>query len=1093
MQSPADILVVQHMPTGDSRTFRLSRLTDGKVSEAVSLPSPWEFPVEGRPHSSLMGELQWYLESFLDYPFPPDTERAERVRHALRQWGQEGFEGLFGSRGASRLFEAAIAADYSQLHLQISSDDPRVLAWPWEALCDSEVGFLAHTCQIERRLNRVRDPQPLAPGLPRDRVNVLLVVARPFSGDVRYRSIARLLVELIKNRQLAAHVDLLRPPTFDQLRRHLKEHPGYYHVLHFEGHGAYGTDPRIASGGPSPHRMQAEGRLVFEGDTEEPDPVTAEQLSVLLREQAVPAVVLNACQSAMLDERAEDPFASVATALLRSGTRSVVAMAYSLYVSGAQQFLPAFYERLFESGSVAEAARAGRQQMLAKRERVCARGLYPLDDWLLPVLYQQEPLDFSFAREAKQAFQPRASKLPEDLRGGEGPYGFIGRDSSLLELERAMRRPPAGILIHGLGGVGKTTLARGFLKWLDDTGGLEGCFWLGFQEIRSAEYVLNQMGMALFGDAFATARQEQKLAALAEVLRERRLLIVWDNFESAAGIAGTSITANLPAQDRQVLAELLERLRGGASKVILTSRSAEEWLGPQRRVLVELGGLDGEDRWEYCEVILQDLGFKPDRSDAALSELVGLLGGHPLAMRVILPKLEKMTAGKILEAIRTNLAEWAVEGDETQRKLFATLLFVEQGLRKKCRGLLVPMGLHEKYIDINYLEAMVQRAGGGWTRQEMEELMAALGVAGLARELGQGVYEMHPLLTSYLRSRQREADGEQQERWERAFVDVMARLADALTPRKLHEQRIPFTLHGANFHYALELAERLAMNTCTKALTQSLAAYALNTRNLAEAGRLCQRLAELMEAGGDANGAASTYHQLGIIAQEERDFPTARQWYLKSLAISEKQGNEHTAASTYHQLGSVALEERDFPTARQWYLKSLAISEKQGNEHGAASTYHQLGSVALEERDFPTARQWYLKSLAISEKQGNEHGAASTYHQLGSVALEERDFPTARQWYLKSLAISEKQGNEHGAASTYHQLGRLAEEQRQYVEAGECFLKALLTFRGVMDPHSAGIAVRIFLRIYQSASATERVQLEAMWRKAGLGPIPTQD
>src|SRR2546422_8102194 len=51
--------------------------------------------------------------------------------------------------------------------------------------------------------------------------------------------------------------------------------------------------------------------------------------------------------------------------------------------------------------------------------------------------------------------------------------------------------------------------------------------------------------------------------------------------------------------------------------------------------------------------------------------------------------------------------------------------------------------------------------------------------------------------------------------------------------------------------------------------------------------------------------------------------------------------NLHGAASTYHQLGNIAQEQRDFATAREWYLKSLAIKEKQGNLHGAASTYGQ--------------------------------------------------------------------------------------------------------------------------------------------------------
>ena len=356
----------------------------------MKLPSPVGFPVQGRPNSDLMAELRWYLEIFLDHPFHPFTDRAERILAALRSWGTQAFDALLGHRSAGRLFEAATSEDYAQLQLEVVSDDPTILYWPWEALEDSEVGVLARTCQIQRRLAKVRDPHPLSENLPRDAINILLVTARPYEGDVRFRSISRPMIELIDNERLPANVTLLRPPTFDQLRSHLREHPEHYHILHFDGHGSYGQH----SGTVDPHSLTLkgkEGQLIFENDQGKPDPQTATVLSELLREYKIPIVVLNACQSAMVDEAAEDAFASVAAGLQKSGVRSVVAMAYSLYVSGAQQFLPAFYRRLFESGSIADATRAGRQQAFAHQHRVCARGTFPLEDWLVPVLYEQAP------------------------------------------------------------------------------------------------------------------------------------------------------------------------------------------------------------------------------------------------------------------------------------------------------------------------------------------------------------------------------------------------------------------------------------------------------------------------------------------------------------------------------------------------------------------------------------------------------------------------------------------------------------------------------------------------------------------------------
>ena len=567
---------------------------------------------------------------------------------------------------------------------------------------------------------------------------------------------------------------------------------------------------------------------------------------------------------------------------------------------------------------MAAAVRAGRQHMWQHNKRVCVRGEFPLQDWLLPVLYQQDPLNFSFATEARKAFVPQASKLPEELQREKNPYGFVGRDSAILELERAMRRPPAGILIQGLGGIGKTTLARGFLQWLDQTGGLEHePFWFGFQEILSAEYVFNRLGEPLFGGKFPLLPMEKKIEALAGAFREHRFLIVWDNFESAAGIPGTAISANLPDSDRNLLAQFLDGLRGGATKVIITSRSPEDWLGSQRRFVLPLGGLDREERWEYCNAILRDLGMNVNRNDKDLVELMNLLGGHPLAMRAILPRLEKMSAAQVLAALRSNLSSLKLDGDEDQAKLYATLAFVQQSLPEELRPLLLPLGMHEGFVDADYLEAMAKQIDAAWSRDKIDALMQALIVAGLLRDVGAATYEMHPLLTSYLRlAHLKDVSGETRDPWARAFVDVMGRLADQLAPRELHEQRVPFHLHGPNFHYALAEAERLGMSTDVAALTQSLAGFALNTRNFAVAARLFARLAEYGKYSSSSEVEAVAYHQLGRIAEEQRDFAAAEQWYRKSLNVEEKQGNEHGTAITYHQLGIIAQEQRDFAAAR---------------------------------------------------------------------------------------------------------------------------------------------------------------------------------
>jgi hypothetical protein len=158
-------LMIRHVAKSEPAQFQVIRQRDGKSTDPTSITSPFGFPVEGRPESDLICELNWYLETFLEYPLEPEIGHSERVLDSLRAWGQQAFEALFGDREGGRFFEEATREGHQQLHLLISSDEPRVLSWPWEALRDPESGVLGQTCQIERRVNLfesfVREDRPM--------------------------------------------------------------------------------------------------------------------------------------------------------------------------------------------------------------------------------------------------------------------------------------------------------------------------------------------------------------------------------------------------------------------------------------------------------------------------------------------------------------------------------------------------------------------------------------------------------------------------------------------------------------------------------------------------------------------------------------------------------------------------------------------------------------------------------------------------------------------------------------------------------------------------------------------------------------------
>lgn len=1052
-------LLIRHRPDVAAGRFEIQRV-DGRGSKAapvVVVDDPLSRKL-GNSDLDVGHELAWYLESYLDLPIGPNTARADRVQAALREWGHATFDALFGHGQARDFYRDATREVHTNLHLVVASDDARVLSWPWEALSDPQVGDLAHLYRIERQLDTAPEPLPLPENLPDDRVCILLITARPYQNDIAYRSITRPLVELIQEEQLPVEVKLLRPPTFEQLRRELQTHPGRYHIVHFDGHGGFGQVPA----GSTDKFKGPQGQLLFEKADGSEDAITSAQLSLLLREHRIPIAVLNACQSAMLNDQVEDAFASVATALLRAGVRSVVAMGYSLYVSGARQFLPAFYRQLFTSGNVADATRSGRQAMLAKPQR---RGDLELQDWLVPVLYQQDPLTLRFSAQAKAAMQPYPGleRIPEQARvqASHAPHGVIGRDSAVLALERASRRAPPALLLHGLGGVGKTTLVRGYLEWLAHTQGLpEKVIWQSVAEVRSFDYLRNRLVEDLFGTNAMALPDAQKWPALIQALRHTSVLIVWDNFESASGAAdvgGMGLEA-MPALERQQLKQWLEQLRGGRSRVLITSRSDEQWLGTVACYRLALGGLQGEERQALAEAILADQGLRLDPRDAPTAELIASLQGHPLMMRAILPKLASTSAKQLRLDLEQYLPQ-ANSSDPVEQLLYATLRYIEDGLPESLRPLLMPIGLHVDYVDADLLSHMAQEAQQPFDLAKVCQVLELLELAGLVRGMGNNLYEMHPALARHvrLRSLQKNHDLEARKAWEQVFCSVMAGLAGHYAPKQLHEQRPVFGLFGGSFQCALELTQgRDALEECG-ALLQAQAVYALNQRNLALAAQRYRDCAAVCERLGWEDWIGGAYHQLGRVAEERRDFDAAEAWYHKSLAIKERLDDHQGAAITYHQLGMVAAERHDFEAAEDWYHKSLAIEERLGDGRGAASSYHQLGVAAQARRNFEAAEDWYCKALAINEHHGNDQGAASNYGQLGTLMLELSKFAAAEDWYRKSLAIKERLGDRRGAAITHHQLGVLAQKQRFLDMAENEYRKSLAIKDCLGDEHGAAI------------------------------------
>jgi tetratricopeptide (TPR) repeat protein len=1078
-------LLVEEVEGGVRVSLRRAGQVGDEAGAAVAFVSPFT--------AAAREDLRWYLESYLGAPYAVYEARGQAIQERLRGWGEALFEGVFGAGKPGH--DLYLQAREGQAELALTSRSPGFLGLPWELLKDPERDTplaLAMTA-FDRTISAAGAATPVPPG---DTLRVLMVIARPAGlQDVGYQMVARPLLQRLDAVRGKVVLEVLRPPTLERLVGVLRaavEAGRPYHILHFDGYGPFGAVPAGAGGAAHFDAAEARGFLLFEQAGGGARQVAADQFALVVGEGKVPLVVLHACRSGMVGEEA-----AVATRLLEGGAASVVAMGYSVYAVAAAEFMAEFYEALFAGRTVSAAVAAGRQRLHRNPQRPSPKGPLPLADWIVPVHYLRRAIDFPQLRRPRGVGLLSLDTLLRQADGDGTEAGgtgvltperrFIGRDVVFYTLEQALPQQRM-VVVHGPAGIGKTELAKAFGRWWQATGGVEQPEWVLFYAFEPGlasfglDGVLSEIGLRLYGPEFAVRTRDaaQREAVLLKVLREHRMLLLWDNFESVHSLPDPHrATPPLDAAERARMRGFLMALRaeGGRSAVLITSRSAEEWLGEVRRV--GLGGLTPSEAVEMADDVLQPYpAGQQRRQERAFAELLEWLGGHPLSLRLLLPHLEQVSASALLAGLNSNTAGLppGFVGEGRTRSLGASLAYSFDQLAAEDRERTWALGLFEAVVDEDVLglfsaAAAVPARFAGTDKEVWAGLLRRLAAVGLLNRLDAGMYRLHPALPAWLTAAWRVNAGAGFAA-ERATADDALLAAYAAMGEWLFQQ-----IQGGAEELAFGLLDRQRA-TMGRLLGQALAvgryaeAAALmrplnefwNVRGLGvEADGWVDRCrASLEQADGSPPALESAAGALWLFAVSARANRAQRAGDLDaaaathdairiSLEASKDEAAKSRLAVVYHQLGMVAQHRGDLAAAEEWYQKSLAITEVLGERPGLATTYHQLGRVAQHRGDLVAAEQWYRRSLAIGEALGDRPGLAMSYHQLGIVAQHRGDLAAAEEWYRKSLAILEALGDRLGLASSYHHLGIVAQDRGDLAAAEQWYLEALAIVEALGD------------------------------------------
>ncbi len=645
--------------------------------------------------------------------------------------------------------------------------------------------------------------------------------------------------------------------------------------------------------------------------------------------------------------------------------------------------------------------------------------------------------------------------------------GFSGRTAELDALDAALAGEGSIAVVHGLGGVGKSSTAREYawrnreryavVWWLNaqtEDGLIDGLLRLGALFVR---------GLDQLADRRAAAQQvvRSMLSGFA-----KPVLLIFDNLE-----------------DERLVRTWMPRT---GALALVTSRNAA-WSSDIGTV-----SLDVWPRETAIDYLRSESG-RADLRDADSEAIADALGGLPLALShaaAALRGMRMLTPARYLEHVADHMAN-APRHAEYPRSVFATFQTAVAGAEQQAPGAAalfcfaaqfapdaIPDELFRQSLD-ECPTALRPVLPDGLPALDLHAAMSeasadeALGVldrlALLSFEATSRSYSMHRLVHLV----GRDLVGEVRPAWSQRAVEV----AEAIFPKLEFgiiafaawpecERLVPHARAGlgglsddVQFIPAARLADRVAAYLRERgdySAPEGLWAYALAVFENAR--------------GPEDRDIATVLNNLGQLRWRQARYEEAESLHARALAIREKAlGSGHSdVAHTLNGLASVYWEQGRYEEAGQLHARALVIREQAlGPDHpDVANSLSNLAAVHGQRGRYQEAERLHTRALVIREKAlGPEHpGVAYSLNNLATIYRDQARYEESERLHKRALAIREAAlGLDHPDVA--HSLSNLAVvygDQGRYDEAEPLHARALAIREKALGPDHPYVALHLY-------------------------------
>jgi putative nucleotidyltransferase with HDIG domain len=228
----------------------------------------------------------------------------------------------------------------------------------------------------------------------------------------------------------------------------------------------------------------------------------------------------------------------------------------------------------------------------------------------------------------------------------------------------------------------------------------------------------------------------------------------------------------------------------------------------------------------------------------------------------------------------------------------------------------------------------------------------------------------------------------------------------------------------------------------------------------------CERSLAIARRNGDGALAAEVLKAQGAFALDHGDFDTARRMFEDALDMPG--GGAELRAGVEGNLGILANVQGDFESARDHYARALEAYRQAGHEHGCAQAYHNLGMVSADQGRWLDADRYFQASRETAERLGDQHLIALCLLNHADVNVALQRFEDARRSAEAALAIFDRQGAALDKPDAYRVIGTVYRETGRSALAESRLRSAIDLAAAVGSVLSEAEASRELALLYQT-------------------------